>query len=391
MNELTLNSIFIIKCIMRRVEDFQRLVENETKGCNPPVQELAQQLLSEWLEQTEGQGQFCRYILTQIRDVLDNGDRQPARKALHRIQQEIALHTRNNVLAEESHRQSAERVKQEMLSAYEVVGSEGRGVVCMGSARDAPDSKNFQRAVELSRETSILLGSTIWNGGGPGIMEAASVGGIEAGGNVAAVKIGRLNTANAAFEQEVSPVLANSRVAICQYFLARKVGLVDAGVRQNQENRTAFVFFPGGFGTMDEGFELLCLQQQGKLGTNYPVPIIFVNYDGAYNWLIDVQDRFAEQGSIAEEDKCAICSPEVLAQLERLEGRHERVDEYEENDPDKPVDSVICANNREALDFLAAFYGISADERQYADKLRNWDGEKEVSRQQGTDLQLQLF
>ena len=367
--------MLIIKYIMRRVDDFHRLVEKETQDCNAPVRKLAQQLLSEWLEQADEHEKFCRYILTQIRNVLDNGDRQPARQALHRIQQEIALHTRNNVLAEESHRQSAERVKQEMLIAYEVVGSEGRGVVCMGSARDAPDSNNFQRAVELSRETSILLGSTIWNGGGPGIMEASSVGGIEAGGNVAAVKIGGLNTANAAFEQEVSPVLENSRVAICHYFLARKVGLVDAGVRHNQENRTAFIFFPGGFGTMDEGFELLCLQQQGKLGTNYPVPIIFVNYDGAYDWLIDVQNHFAERGSIAKEDKCAICSPEVLAQLELLKGRHERVDEYEEHDPDRPTDSVICANNREALDFLAAFYGIPVEERQYADKLRNWDGE----------------
>ncbi|HCI04022.1 TPA: hypothetical protein DE059_03785 [Candidatus Peribacteria bacterium] len=250
----------------------------------------------------------------------------------------------------------------------------------MGSARDTPDSKNVQRTVELSRENSILLGSTIWNGGGPGIMEASSVGGIEAGGNVAAIKIGGLNTANAAFEQEVSPILVNSRVAICQYFLARKVGLVDAGVRHNQENRTAFVFFPGGFGTMDEGFELLCLQQQGKLGTNYPVPIIFVNYGGAHNWLIEVQDHLADDGMIAEEDKCAIFSAEVLAKLERLGGRHKKVDEYAEGDPDKPVDSVICANNRQVLDFLAAFYGIPANERQYADKLRNWDGENEAPR-----------
>jgi predicted Rossmann-fold nucleotide-binding protein len=55
----------------------------------------------------------------------------------------------------------------------------GRGVVYYGSARLKRDSVHWQRAVDLGREVSQLLGSTTWSGGGPGMMEAASQGAIE--------------------------------------------------------------------------------------------------------------------------------------------------------------------------------------------------------------------
>lgn len=56
----------------------------------------------------------------------------------------------------------------------------GRGVVYYGSARLKKDSAHWQRAVDLGRDVSRLLGSTTWSGGGPGMMEAASVGAKEA-------------------------------------------------------------------------------------------------------------------------------------------------------------------------------------------------------------------
>ncbi len=57
--------------------------------------------------------------------------------------------------------------------------------------------------------------------------------------------------------------------------------------------RTAFVALPGGIGTLDETVELMVLQQLNKLGTNYEVPIILMNYQGYWNGFMQVRKKYA--------------------------------------------------------------------------------------------------
>jgi predicted Rossmann-fold nucleotide-binding protein len=83
-------------------------------------------------------------------------------------------------------RDSAAAVQQEMLACYALIERKGRGVVYYGSARLKQDSPHWERAVELGREVARLLGCTTWSGGGPGMMEAATLGALRCAGGPAA-------------------------------------------------------------------------------------------------------------------------------------------------------------------------------------------------------------
>ena len=67
--------------------------------------------------------------------------------------------------------------------------------------------------------------------------------------------------------------------------------------RVKASDRTAFIALPGGIGTLDEAVEILVLGQLGKLGTNYQVPVILMNYDGYYDgvmtWIKDAEGHGA--------------------------------------------------------------------------------------------------
>jgi hypothetical protein len=87
------------------------------------------------------------------------------------------LHQRmHGRLAGEVVRDSAAAVQREMLACYSLIERKGRGVVYYGSARLKQDSPHWDRAVQLGRNVAQLLGCTTWSGGGPGMMEAATIG-----------------------------------------------------------------------------------------------------------------------------------------------------------------------------------------------------------------------
>lgn len=147
----------------------------------------------------------------------------------------------------------------DLMHGLRTVRSFPQGVTIFGSARLSQDSKYCKMAYKLGR----LLaenGHAVVTGGGPGIMEAASHGAYEIGGRVIGFNI------TLAHEQFPNPYLTDCLTF--EYFFARKVSLAMAS--------KVFAFFPGGFGTMDELSEILCLMQEKKMPT---MPVFLVGED----------------------------------------------------------------------------------------------------------------
>ncbi|MBP5647738.1 TIGR00730 family Rossman fold protein [Candidatus Saccharibacteria bacterium] len=142
----------------------------------------------------------------------------------------------------------------------QIIRSFPQGVTIFGSARLPQDSRYCKMAFDLGHALA-ENGHAVITGGGPGIMEAASHGAYEIGGRVIGLNITLLH------EQFPNPFLTDSLTF--EYFFARKVSLALAA--------KVFVFFPGGFGTMDEISEILCLMQENKM-PKMPVFLIGVDY-----------------------------------------------------------------------------------------------------------------
>lgn len=151
------------------------------------------------------------------------------------------------------------RIIAEFVDGYNFLKDLHREVVLLGSARLPTNNKYYKIAEELGR----LLGKngfTTITGGGPGIMEAANKGAYEAGGASVGLNI------QLPFEQRINPYV--KKAIAFHFFFTRKVMLTSPA--------DAFVFFPGGFGTMDEFFEVVDYMELGYM----PVcPIVLMGSD----------------------------------------------------------------------------------------------------------------
>jgi uncharacterized protein (TIGR00730 family) len=162
------------------------------------------------------------------------------------------------------------RIMAEFVEGFEVMANVGTAVSVFGSARTKPDNPFYLQAEETARLLA-KEGLAVITGGGPGIMEAANKGAFEAGGKSVGLNI------TLPQEQEANRYQTTS--LDFHYFYARKVMFV--------KYASAFVCFPGGFGTLDEFFEVLTLVQTLKVEP-YPIVLYGSGYwSGLVAWLRD--------------------------------------------------------------------------------------------------------
>lgn len=153
----------------------------------------------------------------------------------------------------------------EGLSATHNVGP---AVTVFGSARTRPGHPDYTHAVTCGRRLA-MAGFTVVTGGGGGIMEAANRGAVLGGGHSIGLRI------ELPFEEVPNPFVATS-VAF-EHFPARKTCLI--------ASCEAFVVYPGGFGTLDELFEVLTLIKAQKI-PHAPVVLVGVEFwSGLLGWL----------------------------------------------------------------------------------------------------------
>ena len=160
------------------------------------------------------------------------------------------------------------RIMGEFVWGFDNLADVSDGVTIFGSARTQPDDPHYQGAVETARLLA-RAGIPVITGGGPGIMEAANRGASEGGGLSIGCNI------ELPFEQGSNAYLTRS--LNFKFFFVRKTMFV--------KYATAFIVFPGGFGTLDELFEALTLIQTGKV-RNFPVILFGKEYwSGLVDWL----------------------------------------------------------------------------------------------------------
>jgi uncharacterized protein (TIGR00730 family) len=164
----------------------------------------------------------------------------------------------------------------EFVESFETLSQTGPAVTIFGSARTPPTDPLYQNTLDISRKLAENKIAVI-TGGGPGIMEAANRGSAEAKGQSIGLNI------QLPFEQKPNPY-ANVPINF-HYFFARKVCFVKYSF--------AFIFMPGGFGTLDEFFEVLTLVQTRRI-SKFPLVCFGRAYwSGLLRWIRSTLDKSA--------------------------------------------------------------------------------------------------
>jgi uncharacterized protein (TIGR00730 family) len=174
------------------------------------------------------------------------------------------------------------RIMGEFVEGFETL-STVKGVSIFGSARSEPGSPDYRRAEALGR-TLARAGFAVITGGGPGDMEAANKGALEAGGESVGLAV------ELPYEPRPNPYL--TRTLSFRYFFVRKVMFV--------KYSQAFVIMPGGFGTLDELFEAVTLIQTKKVK---PFPVILTGEDDYWDGLLGwIQGTMVRRGKVRAEE-----------------------------------------------------------------------------------------
>jgi uncharacterized protein (TIGR00730 family) len=190
------------------------------------------------------------------------------------------------------------RIHEELQAGFDRLSHIGRAVSIFGSARTPRSDPMYEKA----RETAAVLGRagfSIITGGGPGIMEAGNRGAHEAG----ATSIGLdIELPHEQFENPYVDISLNFH-----YFFARKVMFV--------RYASAFVVFPGGFGTLDELFEAATLRQTSKI-RHFPIVLFGTSYwEGLVAWL---RTQVARNDYIAPADVDLLLVTDSVSEVLRI-------------------------------------------------------------------------
>ena len=176
----------------------------------------------------------------------------------------------------------------EMGEAFEMFAPyhDARKVTIFGSARVRANDPLWSAARDVAADLA-QAGWMVITGAGPGIMQAA----MEGAGREHSIGV----SIRLPFEQAANPIIAgDEKYVSMKYFFTRKLMLI--------KESGGFICLPGGFGTLDETFELLTLTQTGK---GMPVPIVFLDVPGDQYWesVHDViEGLLVERGLVAPAD-----------------------------------------------------------------------------------------
>lgn len=165
------------------------------------------------------------------------------------------------------------KIMAEFVQGFESLAKIGPCISIFGSARTKPENKYYQLTVEIARRLA-EEGFGIITGGGPGIMEAANKGASLAQGTSVGLNI------TLPFEQTENPYIDKDKILSFDYFFVRKVMFT--------KYAQGFIMMPGGWGTMDEFFEVATLVQTRKF---MGAPMICVGkayWEGLFNWMREV-------------------------------------------------------------------------------------------------------
>jgi hypothetical protein len=212
------------------------------------------------------------------------------------------------IVSELSDAARLERIHEELQQGFAALAHVGKAVSIFGSARTPAGHPQYEQARRVAR----MLGSAGWamiTGGGGGVMEAANRGARDAGVPSIGLDI------ELPHEQAMNPYVDVGLTF--HYFFTRKVMFV--------RYASAFVAFPGGFGTLDELFEVATLRQTQKI-RHFPIVLVGSDYwHGLVDWL---RDPVLREGKVVAEDVerlQVVDEPsEVLAILEDVEHRRPR-------------------------------------------------------------------
>jgi uncharacterized protein (TIGR00730 family) len=213
------------------------------------------------------------------------------------------------------------KVMAEFVDGFEILNNIGPCISIFGSARTKPDHPYYKKAIDIARRLT-EEGYGIITGGGPGIMEAGNKGAKLYGGPSVGLNI------DLPFEQHLNPYIDADKNLKHRYFFVRKVMFV--------KYAQAFVVLPGGFGTMDELFEVLTLIQTGKI-TKVPVVLVGSSFwSGMKEWITKIM--LEQEHTISPDDLNLIPITDDIEEVVKIindfyaannEGNHKLAPNYE--------------------------------------------------------------
>lgn len=176
------------------------------------------------------------------------------------------------------------KIMAEFIDGFHFLADFKKTVTVFGSTV-LPEENHHYKVARKFGELMAKKGYTMITGGGPGIMEAANRGAFEAGGDSIGINI-TLPDGQRMNSYVNKPIGFN-------YFFTRKVML--------SFSSDAYIFFPGGYGTLDEFFEMITLIQTNKLGRHVPIIVVGRDYwDPFLKWIKD--EVYGKYGAIKKSD-----------------------------------------------------------------------------------------